>query len=254
MWELRLAIDDVVGGREQPRRWFFVHVLKSGGTALSSRLRALFPDGGFYPDASDGSPEADMPQADVLRLIARWIERAPEIRVLTGHFPLCTTDLLGVPFTTLTVLREPVERTLSYLRHQRVVLPELADRSLEELYDDEARFQHQIHDHMVKMFSLRAEEMTDGVNTVVGPDPTRLDRAKLGLLRVDALGLQERFGEFWHDTSQRFGWQLGPVVTLNRTPPDPRVTPALRRRIEADNAGDVALYDFAVDVYERRRR
>ena len=55
--------------------------------------------------------------------------------MIAGHFPLCTIELLDAEFTTLTVLRHPVERTLSYLRHHRDTTPADSERSLEELYE-----------------------------------------------------------------------------------------------------------------------
>ena len=79
--------------------------------------------------------------------------RGDEIRVVTGHFPLCTTELLGAQFITLTILRDPVERTLSALRHHREKTPADSERSLEEIYEDPFRFEL-VHNHMVKMFSL----------------------------------------------------------------------------------------------------
>ena len=106
---------------------------------------------------------------------------------MTGHFPLCTADLLDASFTTLTVLRDPVERTLSNLRHYREETPAEADRSLEHLYDDPIRFEI-VHNHMVKMFSLSSDEMTDGAMTPVRFTPERLTKAKERLATVDVVG------------------------------------------------------------------
>ena len=54
--------------------------------------------------------------------------------MVTGHFPLCAAEVLGVPFTTFTLLREPVERTLSLLRHRRERRAGAGRASLEEIY------------------------------------------------------------------------------------------------------------------------
>ena len=91
-------------------------------------------------------------------LLERWRTYRDVIRVVTGHFPLCTVDLLRDSFTTLTVLRDPVERTLSYLRHHRELTPDDSERSLEAIYADPFRFHGLIHNHMVKMFSLTTAE------------------------------------------------------------------------------------------------
>src|SRR4029077_2528208 len=82
-----------------PTRFFFVHLQKTAGTSLLIRLGNQFTPEQIYPDDSDGDKFGEMPQFDIPQLEARWAARAPEIRVVTGHFPLCTAELLGVPFT-----------------------------------------------------------------------------------------------------------------------------------------------------------
>ena len=78
----------------------------------------------------------------------------------------------------MTVLRHPLERTVSYLRDHRRRTPADADLTLEEVYDDDLRFHGLIHNHMTKMLSLTPEEMDEGVLTRVEFTPERLERAK----------------------------------------------------------------------------
>jgi hypothetical protein len=236
----------------QASRFFFIHVQKTGGTALFKRLKHQFGERAVYPDASDGDVVTVAPQLSVDVLLERWRDRADEIRVVTGHFPLCTKDLLGGGFTTLTVLREPVARTLSYLRHHQELTPADHDKSLEAIYDDEFRFQALVQNHMVKMFCLTPGEMTDGMLTPTVFTPAHLDRAKGQLATVDALGLQERFDEYCEHLEARFGWQLGPPLHANRTKPT-AVSESFRARIAQDNLMDVELYDYARQLYEARR-
>jgi hypothetical protein len=236
----------------QGSRFFFVHVQKTGGTALFKRLKHHFGERAVYPDASDGDVVTVAPQLSVEVLLARWRERGDEIRVVTGHFPFCTTELLGGGFTSLTVLREPVARTLSYLRHHQKLTPTDQDKSLEVIYDDEFRFQTLVHNHMVKMFSLTPHEMTDGTLTPVVFTPAHLDRAKHQLATVDALGLQERFDEYCEHLELRFGWQLGDPLHANRTEPV-AVSESFCARIAEDNSMDVELYDYAQELYNERR-
>src|SRR5262245_32113915 len=187
-------------------RFFFVHVQKTAGTALFKRLKRHFGERAVYPDPSDGDVVADVPQLSVDVLQERWRVRGDELRVVTGHFPLCTTEMLGERFKTLTVLREPVERTLSYLRHHRMLTPIDREKSLEMIYEDQFRYQTLIHNHMVKMFSLTLQEMTDGALTPVHFTPAHLDRAKGQLTTVNLIGLQERFEEFCADLQDQLGW------------------------------------------------
>lgn len=232
-------------------RYFFVHVQKTGGTALQMRLKEQFTESEIYPNASDAADDAAIANFYVPHLVDRWSARGEEIRMLTGHFPLCTGELLGGGFTTLTLLREPVERTLSYLRHSRDHTPGDRDKSLEEIYDDPFRFHGFIHDHMVKMLALRSEEMTDGMLTRFDPSRAHLERATENLQGVDVVGTQERFDDLCGELERRFGWDLGAPRFANRTRRED-VPDSFRRRIALDNALDIELYDFAVDLVSER--
>jgi hypothetical protein len=234
---------------DDDHRYFFVHVQKTAGTSLIRRLRHTYGQAGIYPNKTDGDIVACV--ISVEHLLERWRARNHEIRVVTGHFPLCTAELLGGEFTTLTLLREPVERTLSYLRHHRVLTPEDRDTPLEKIYDDSFRFHGLVHNHMVKMFSLMREEMDAGMLTRVEFTPERLERAKERLAGVDAIGLQEDFDDFCTEVVDRFGWHLGEPLHANRTEPF-EVSESFRARIAEDNALDVELYAFAQRLREER--
>jgi hypothetical protein len=230
-------------------RFFFVHLQKTAGTSLVRMLRERFGRQAVYPADADGDPIARVIEVD--HLVRCFAARRDEIRVVTGHFPLCTAELLGGNFATFTVLRDPVERTLSYLRHHKKTRPDDADLSLEQVYDDPFRFDGLIHNHMVKMLSLTVDEMTEGALTHVEFTPARLACAKRNLEAIDVVGLQERFDDFSAALERRFGWDLGPTIRINRTEPD-EAPVELRRRIMDDNAMDMELYAYAREVCSRR--
>lgn len=235
--------------RHRPR-YFFVHVQKAAGTSLVFRLRREFGRAAIYPTPADkGNVNAVI---SVEHLLECWARDQDRIRVVVGHFPYCTVELLGNEFTTLTVLREPVERTLSYLRHHREQTPD-DERSLEAVYDDPFRFHGLVHNHMVKLFGLTPREMTAGALTHVEFTPAHLERAKENLTRVDVVGVQEEFEEFCDELTRRFHWNLGARTHVNRTDPI-EASPAFRDRIAEDNAMDVELYEFARQLVEKRRR
>lgn len=225
----------------EPERFFFVHLQKTAGTALWRRLREQFSPEQLYPGPGDGDPPDTVLHPE--HLVARWRARRDEIVVVTGHFPLCTVELLDAPFRTFTLLREPVERTLSYLRHHREQTPDDRDRSLAEIYDDPVRFEL-VHNHMTKMLSLEVAEMTNGALSPVEFDDARLARAQERLAAVDVVGFQEEFDHFCAELTDRFGWDLGKDRFMNRSAPAD-VPAGLRERIERDNASDVALYAWA---------
>jgi hypothetical protein len=233
-----------------PRRWFFVHMHKTAGTALFQRLQEEFPPEAIFPAVADQQANHATLHVDLLR--RRFEDHGGRLRVITGHFPLCTTELLGVPFVTMTMLRDPVERTLSALRDMRQRDSVWRGRSLEEIYADPVKFRCLIHNHMVKMLSITPEEMTDGMLTVLDLDTSHLERAKRNLVeRVDVWGVQEHFEEFCDELVRRFGWNLGAPRFANRSSPFD-VEDSFRSRIAGENELDVELYRFALELRQQR--
>lgn len=228
------------------QRYFFVHLQKTAGTALFQRLRHHFGAGAVYPMPQyQGTPEAVL---DVDLLAERFARHRAEIHVVTGHFPLCTMERLPGTFASFTVLRDPVERALSFLRHQRQEEPRFRDASLEDVYDDPVCREGLIRNHMVRMLSLSADEMTDGALTPITVDDARLAVARDVLKEhVDVVGVQERFDTFCGALEARFGWELGPPRFANRTAPMD-ASEELRQRIAVDNDFDARLYAFARDL------
>jgi hypothetical protein len=233
------------------RRFFFVHMQKTAGMALRRRLINHFGERAVYPaHGIDGGDPVDLSvSTDTLR--ERVAARGDEIAVIAGHFPLCATGLVDGDFATITLLRDPVDRTLSYLRHHRASAPGDRDKSLEEIYDDAFRFEGFVHNHMTKMLSLTLEEMDFYMLSRVDFTAERLERAKEALAGIDAVGFQERFDEFCDELSSRFGWDLGEPAVVNATAPV-AVDDAFRARIAEDNAHDVELYAFAQRLHESR--
>jgi hypothetical protein len=239
-------------------RFFVAHMQKTAGTTLRDRLRATFSEDQIYPNATDG-PDARVAVISVQRLLERWRARGPSIRLLTGHFPVRTIELLDgdAPFVTMTVLRDPVERTLSFLRHQadRRQRGATEETPLGEIYEDPFRFEAMIQNHMTRMLSLSPEEMEpgDGVLTKVPYTRERLEKAKEALAGLDFFGLQDHLEEFCDELGARYGLDTGEPLRSNTTEPRD-VDQALIDRIAEDNALDVELYDHACRLYEERRR
>jgi hypothetical protein len=240
-----------------PRRFFYVHVQKAAGTEVRERLKRNFAPEAMYPDGTDGDLVSVAPQVSVAQLLARWAVRKDQIRIITGHFPYATTELLDAEFVTMSVLREPVERVLSHLRHHRKLTPGTEDTPLEQLYD-EVLTPAFFYNHAVKMFSLTADEIAESAALdrwaalkVIDLTADRLAAARANVERLDVLGLQDHLPEFCRELTARFGWDLGGPLFANRTPAED-VPDALRRRIASDNALDVELWEHAREVYARR--
>jgi Sulfotransferase family len=236
----------------EPQRYFFMHIPKTAGMTLYHRLIRHHGDT-LYPLPPDrGKPEAAI---DLDHFRASFRANPAQIRIIVGHFPLCLDELLGVQLTTFTLLRHPVERTLSFLRQRQQLDTRYQGASLEEVYADPYLLHGLIHNYMVKALTLTMAEAQPDVRTMVPYDDSRLERAKHNLEhRVEIFGVQEDFDDFCRRLSQRFDWDLGePAVRANRTEPV-EVAAQFRERVAHDNAHDVELYDFATGLLNRGRR
>lgn len=235
---------------EESERLFFVRVMRTGSTTLTRRMKQHLGEEAVYPARrhNDGVNAA----LSVPLLLAHWRDERDRIRAIAGHFPLATVELLDAPFTTLTILRDPVARTLSQLRRFRDVIPEYAGVDLETIYEDPWRFHNNLHNHMVRMFSLTADEVLEtGMWTRIEHTRARLERAKERLESVDVVGIQERFDDLCSAVATRFGWDLG-EPTRAATTSGPPVDDSFEERIAHDNALDVELYEYACQLVDRR--
>jgi hypothetical protein len=235
----------------EPKRYFFMHVPKTAGMVLYQRLIHHHGEGAVYPLPFDrGRPGAYM-SVDHLR--DRFRAHRQQIRVVAGHLPLCVDEVLGIPFTTFTVLRDPVERTLSLLRQHREQDARFREASLDDVYSDPVILHGLVHNFMVKVLSMDRTEAERGVMAMVPYDEDRLERAKQNLEhRVELFGLQERLDDFCGQLASRFGWDLDGLARFtNRTRPSD-ASDDLRERIARDSAFDVQLFRFARELLERR--
>lgn len=236
---------------EQPPRLFFVHIQKTAGGTLRRNIRANLGPGEVYPEG--GAFDKDPLDAywTIPRLVSIPEERRRLIRAYIGHFPYVASELLGIDLVTLTVLRDPVERTISYLK-MRSKDPERAGFSFEQIYEHPFDFPCFIHNHQTKIFSMTRDDRLETFMDVIDVDRDRLEIAKENLQKVDIFGLQERYPEMLEAVARRFGWQTGEVEDTHVSEGEWEIPDGLRERIAEDNAIDIEFYEFAKKLYEER--
>ena len=179
--------------------------------------------------------------------------RAPLLGYM-GHYPYVASQLIDAEPVTFTLVRDPVERTISYLKHCKRYHEQHRDLTLEEIYHDEFHFRCFIENHQAKIFSITAADHVESYMDVIDIDDRRLALAKTNLEQVDVLGVQERYGEFIDELRQRFGWRFDRGGNRRVSREDWDVAPGFRTRIARDNAADVDLYEHARTLQERQRR
>jgi hypothetical protein len=264
------------------RRFFFVHVMKTGGTSFVFQLSRNFAPDEVYPAAAldRRTPTDAEPYASFTALRQLPPERRDAIRIYTGHLPLVARDLMGPDLVTLTLLRDPIDRTVSVLKHFKRLWPRYHDLPLDAIYDDELVFRHFVEHHQTRMFALTGADdthafasVTDyetlrtalddpaqragalGAGAVVAIDADRLELAKRNLATVDVVGVNEAFEAFVAELRDGYGWwpsgeRFDPRANVSSEPWT--ASGALRARIERDNPFDRALYDHARELIAAR--
>jgi len=265
----------------EPLRFFFVHVMKTGGTSFAFQIQQHFEPDEIYPSAEDRR-NALAPYASVPTMADLSAERRARIRVYTGHVPYLASQLLGIDVVTLTLLRDPVDRTISMLKHVRREFEKFGGLELDDIYDDDFVFEHFVENNQTKVFALTQEERASAIaassptpavaahllepQVSAGPkdrprriaiNDQRFEQAKSNLARVDVLGLSERYGDFLDELHTRYGWWPdGPKkpAQANISTESWAASPELRRRIARDNSYDMAFYEYAKELVEQRPR
>ncbi|MEQ8841960.1 MAG: hypothetical protein RIB98_13345 [Acidimicrobiales bacterium] len=166
-----------------PRQIFFTHVMKTGGTSLSHSFRSVLPTESIYP--AEGS---DLGQVTAKTFSHLLIGLDPakrrEFRLINVHQPAWVATAVAPDALRLTVLREPIARTISHLRQIARSLGIPGD--LEAVYADEG-WRSRLRNYQSQLFADTQErnERHAGLGDALGDD----DEAKAAL--------QEGLGQFW---------------------------------------------------------
>ncbi len=254
------------------------HVQKTAGTSLRRLVRSNLPP-------SDLEIGADLQKlrykpADVLRWHRDWYESLEPVRrralcCVMSHSAGYLLPALDRPVEALTLVREPVDRVLSfyYYKRRRPREPEGSRRTedffpLERVYatdaEERARLVRparleswdQFHNWQSRAL-LSVFHDVSGLAYSDAPTPDAdVWRGRLRTLveEVFFAGVQGRYRQYVDLLAQRYGWR--PVVASSkvneRRPALDEVPGELRETIRAHNWLDAELYELCETVQLRR--
>ena len=243
-------------------RLFFVHVMKCAGTSVTRRLRPLF--------AAERRDEGWDAKADIGRLLAMDPSPASRFDFLAPHMPAWVAEHVAPDHIHITLLRDPVERTISHL-HQLSDFDDLPE-DLDELFSIPA-VRDRLGDYQTRFFAasfddhMRHVELTPAaadagdvdrvaLATALGtavPTATPLTKEHLAtaqarLSSFDVIGDAHDLGSFADRLRVRTGLDVGTFPHANRRARADDVSPSLRQAIIDANPLDLAFYAFATEL------
>lgn len=220
-------------------RYFFIHIPKTAGTSFRTMLYRQFDQRAIYPQFKDIKANSDF-YNDWSNLSRLNREDLAKISLLTGHFPFSARQFVGGDrCQVITVLRDPIRRVYSLLAHLQRHQPQLADKSMEQIFLQEQGASNGITRLFINDFSKAELDRTD------------LEEAKDNLTSCALIGLSEYFEETVSLAEKKFGWKLGHVVTTNVGHKyQQNISPALTEQIRRGNELDIELYAFAEALFK----
>jgi hypothetical protein len=198
----------------------------------------LKPGGTWYPE---------LPQVAAFRFGHMSPPKQARIRAIKGHMGFGLDRYLLRPAAYVTLLREPVDRVLSHYYYTVDWQNRPEDLGL--------------YEHLATLIEgnlqtrMLAAPYDDGAGEL--PPDQLLARAKDNLRACTFVGLTERFDESLLLLRRAVGWRWPIYVRANvnhHRPPREAVPEEVRRRIAADNALDVALYEYARELFAEQAR
>jgi Galactose-3-O-sulfotransferase len=220
----------------------FLHVPKTAGTTLNRLIEWEYDLFEMY----SVDPVFFRWSAAHLRRLAK--ERLGRIRVFKGHMLFGLHEVLPQPATYITVLRDPIERTLSAFYFMR-------SYKLHPLYWKFRRQNWTLEDFVRKLPRENVQCKIVAGAVYEGRCTAEIfEQAKENLrLYFSVVGLSERFEETLALMKLRFGWKLKSYASFNVTRARPRkcdLSQSMLQLITEKNSFDVMFYNYAARLFQ----
>lgn len=231
----------------------FLHLPKTAGLSLRSAVLSAMagrPQLRIINPVDDLATLANLAPAERERLV-----------LIEGHLYYGVHELISRECRYMTILRQPIERVLSWYSfvreytphhlHARVAGAGGGGRSLRECLEEGLSVE--LDNHMVRMLAGQ-EYVNVPFGAVTG---SMLAMARRNLEGFAAVGITERFDESLDLYRRTFGWRRMSTQRINATAKRLNATDCDDRTLallHAHNTFDLDLYIFACDLFGKQLR
>lgn len=235
-----------------------MHIPKTAGTTLRGVLEARF------------DPARTIPSEQIMRnLFGGHYPPIPELlklpdeewasaQLLRGHYPWQVMKRFPRKPVLLTMLREPIARSISHLRHVRRNAKWAAELSLSEIARNRPFVAANIANMQTRMLAMRFSMDDPGswpkdVNHPIPINEQVFERAVVTLRSFEFVGIQEHFETSMQMMFRMFKWPLQrDFPRANSGEGEDEIKPDLLDQLAESNQYDLRLYEQALAIFRRR--
>lgn len=236
---------------EPPRsKIFFLHMPKTGGVSLSAAIAPAFPFWAINPDpCMSARNDGKYPPIDVIIDAMRF--RPDRVHYMYGHFHLSCAAMMGPAAKTVTVLRHPVDRMISYYRWWYMKQGLTPETFLERFRSDgfNMRYDNEMCRRLAGTFDYSAGSgAADRLHSMLKADIADpagfLDAAKRGLEKCHFVATLDTLPRLAARLSAELEYKVKlPYENKSKAPNE--IASMVLERVEQDCKLDLALYEHA---------
>jgi hypothetical protein len=242
-----------VSKNKNTKRAIFLHLPKTAGLTLHGIIERQYAPQNVYTIDPTQIPES------VQAFQGLHAARRAEIYMLKGHMNMYSEmhEFLPKPVTYFTLLRDPIDRTISQYYFIRGMQSHyfkdlIGDMSLQEVLERDIAFT--FNNQQTRWLAGERNDIGYG-----GYKKEVLERAKRNLReRFAVVGLTERFDETLLLLKHTYDWPHDVFYTrtnvTTRRPKKDEVPPATLNAIVQANLLDIELYQYATALFEEQIR
>lgn len=236
---------------------YFLHIEKTGGLTLRDLIGRQFP------------AEQQHDPCPLLMYLELPESERQQHRFISMHLCWAFERVFGYRPMTITLLRDPIERTLSHYSHvmRDEYTPYAYKPSSLRAFLTDPYFHNLVSNFQVNSLCydldpripvVASERVFGHYDEIPYPEDERLALAKQRLRSMAFVGIAEQFNETVQRLFAQFGWVVPSTwenlnVSLSQRPTLKSLPAAIKKLLRQGNALDFELYDYAVTLFKEHR-